>query len=89
MPAGVFAVIVVAFETITFVAATPPIFTLLAPVKLVPEIVIEVPAVRGPDDGLTDAIVGAATYTKALALVAVPPLVVTETSFEPADPTGV
>ena len=39
----------------------PPTVTLLAPVKLVPVMVIAVPPAIGPDDGLTLAIVGAAT----------------------------
>ena len=59
VPAGVFAVIEVAVAT-TLVAATPPIFT-VAPIKLVPAIVIDVPAVSGPDVGETLAMVGSAT----------------------------
>ena len=51
-PAGVTAVMEVALTTTTPVAATPPTVTLLAPVKLVPVMVIAVPAVNGPDDGL-------------------------------------
>ena len=86
-PAGVFAVIDVAVAT-TLVAATPPTFT-VAPVKLVPVIVIDVPAVSGPDVGDTLAIVGRATYVNALALVAVPPTVVTATLCAPAVPAGV
>ena len=59
-PAGVTAVIEVASTTLTLVAATPPTVTLLAPVKLVPVMVIAVPPEAGPDDGLTLAMVGAA-----------------------------
>ena len=59
VPAGVFAVIEVAVTT-TLVAATPPTFT-VAPVKLVPAMVIDVPAVSGPDVGDTLAMVGSAT----------------------------
>ena len=59
VPAGVFAVIEVAVAT-TLVAAVPPTFT-VAPVKFVPVIVIDVPAVSGPDDGATLAMVGSAT----------------------------
>ena len=58
-PAGVFAVIEVAVAT-TLVAAVPPIF-IVAPIKLVPAIVIAVPAVSGPDVGETLAMVGSAT----------------------------
>ncbi len=60
-PAGVTAVMEVALTTFTPVAATPPTVTLLAPVKLVPVMVIAVPPAIGPDDGLTLEIVGAAT----------------------------
>ncbi len=60
-PAGVVAVIEVASTTFTLVAATPPTVTLLAPVKLFPVMVIAVLPEAGPDDGLTLAIVGAAT----------------------------
>ena len=87
VPAGVFAEIEVAVAT-TLVAATPPTVT-VAPVKLVPAMVIDVPAVSGPDIGETLAIVGRATYVNALALVAVPPMVVTATLCAPAVPAGV
>ena len=58
VPAGVFAVIEVAVAT-TLVAATPPIFT-VAPIKLVPVIVIDVPPAIGPEIGETVVIVGSA-----------------------------
>ena len=62
VPAGVAAVNDVPEPfTTTLVAAAPPTVTLLAPVKFVPVIVIAVPAANGPDDGLTPAMVGAAT----------------------------
>jgi len=61
VPVGVTAVMEVALSTTTPVAATPPIVTLVAPVKFVPVMVIAVPAAKGPDDGLTLAMVGAAT----------------------------
>ena len=61
VPTGVFAVIEVALTTTTLVAATPPTVTLVAPVKLVPIIVNAVPAVSGPEVGLTVVMVGAAT----------------------------
>ena len=51
--------------------------TAVAPLKLVPLIVIEVPT--PPLVGLKLVIVGAGTTTKLLALVAVPPAVVTVT----------
>ena len=59
VPTGVTAVMEVAVTT-TLVAAAPPTFT-VAPVKLVPVIVIDVPAVSGPDEGATVAMVGSAT----------------------------
>ena len=52
--------IVVALTTTTLVAATPPIATEVAPLKPVPEIVIEVPPVVEPEFGVTDAMVGPA-----------------------------
>ena len=61
----------------------------MAPVKFVPVMVIAVPAVSGPDGGDTLEMVGSATYVNALALVAVPPMVVTSTLCAPAVPVGV
>ena len=90
VPIGVTAVIEVALTTTTLVAATPPTVTLLAPVKLVPVIVIAVLPVVGPTSGLTLAIVGAGTtYVNALGNDAVPPAVVTATLCAPAVPAGV
>ncbi len=63
VPAGVFAVIDVTVETTTLVAAMPLTVTLVAPVKLVPEIVIDVPPLVGPEFGLTDEMVGTAIAT--------------------------
>ena len=60
--AGVTAVIEVAVA-ITLVAATPPTFTLVAPVKLAPVMVIVVPPRVEPDVGLTLAIVGTGNST--------------------------
>ena len=59
--AGVNAVIVVAFTTTTLVACVPPTVTLIAPVKLVPVMVIAVPPANTPVLGVTDAMVGACT----------------------------
>ena len=61
VPAGVLAVIEVALTTTTLVAEAPPIFTLVAPVKFVPVMVIVVPPVVGPDVGVTLLIVGSRT----------------------------
>ena len=58
VPAGVFAVMEVAVATI-LVAATPPTVT-VAPVKLVPAMVIDVPPAIGPEIGETAVIVGSA-----------------------------
>jgi hypothetical protein len=84
-------VIFVALDTTTFVHATPPTFTVGAPptdVKFVPVIVTSVFPATGPATGVTPVAVGAATYVKALAFVAVPPGVVTEIDFSPGDPGG-
>ena len=89
VPAGVIAVIEVASTTTTLAAAAPPIVTLLAPVKLVPVMVIAVPPAVGPEVGLTLAIVGAATYVNVIACDVDPPEVVTTIVFAPAVPAGV
>ena len=57
------AVISVAPETTTLVAAMPLTVTLVAPVKLVPEIVMDVPPLVGPEFGLTVEMVGMAAAT--------------------------
>ena len=62
-PTGVIAVMELPLTISKFVAATSPISTLVAPVKLVPEIVMEVPQVVGPEFGLTVEMVGTATAT--------------------------
>jgi hypothetical protein len=75
-PVGTVAVIWV-FELTVKVAATPMNLTEVAPVKFVPVIVTDVPT--GPLVGLNDVIVGAPApvTVKFVALVAVPPGVVT------------
>ena len=60
VPIGVNAVTEVALTTATLVAAVPPIVTLLVPVKFVPEIVMVVAPLVGPDTGVTVPIVGSA-----------------------------
>ena len=60
-PAGEVAVTEVALLTTTPVAASAPKWTALAPVRLVPVMVTEVPPAAGPDVGLTAVTVGAAT----------------------------
>ena len=52
--------IVVELLTTTLVAAAPPMVTEVAPVKLVPEIVTDVPPAVEPVDGLIPLTVGAA-----------------------------
>ena len=59
--AGVIAVIVVVLTTVTFVAATPPIITFVAPLKAVPVMVMRVPPAVVPPTGLTAATFGAET----------------------------
>ena len=58
--APVTAVTEVALTTFTLVAATPPTVTLLAPVKLVPVIVMVVAPAMGPNTGATVVMVGTA-----------------------------
>ena len=83
-PIGVFPLIEFA-EMTSAVAATPPTFTLVAPLRLLPLIVNAVPPLAGPVAGLTLAIAGSGTTeVNAAARVAVPPAVVTATSFTPA-----
>ena len=60
LPAGVVAVMVVAFTTVTAVAAVPLNVTAVAPVKPVPVRVTACKPASEPDDGLVDATVGAA-----------------------------
>lgn len=61
LPAGEVAVIDVALLTVKLVALLAPNFTAVAPVKLVPVIVTDVPPVVGPAGGLTPVTVGSAT----------------------------
>ena len=89
VPAGVTAVMLVDETTRTFVTATPPTVTLVAPVKLVPVIVIGVPPAVEPVAGETEEIVGGAKYVNAFVKVAVPYGVVTATLFAPTVPAGV
>ena len=60
VPAGVTAVIDVDDTTTTLVAATPPTVTLVAPVKLVPVMVMAVPPRVEPEVGLRLTMVGTA-----------------------------
>src|ERR1700691_236010 len=65
-------------------------YTVVAPVKLVPVIVTKVPPAAGPEVGLNDVMVGAgALYVNASASVPLPPMVVTATLTGPAEPAGV
>ena len=65
LPAGVVAVIEVAFTTVTAVAAVPPMVTAVAPVKPVPVIVTDCPPASGPDDGLIAVTSGSTVNTYA------------------------
>ena len=60
VPAGDVAVIWVAELTVNPVAGVAPKFTAVAPVRLVPVIVTDVPPVVGPAVGEIDVTVGAA-----------------------------
>ena len=59
VPAGLSAVIEVSLTTVTFVAAVVPKSTAVAPVKLVPVIVTNVPPACEPVVGLRPVTVGA------------------------------
>jgi len=63
VPAGVTAVMLVDETTTTLVAATPPTVTLVAPVKLVPVIVIAVPPAVEPEVGVTEEMAGSGVLT--------------------------
>ena len=90
LPAGVVAVIVVAFTTTTFVAAAVPNVTVAPVAKFVPVIVTEVPPAVVPPFGLTLLTVGGATYVNPLARLPLPPpAFVTVTVTAPAVPAGV
>jgi len=61
VPAGEVAVIWVAELTVKAVAAVPPKFTAVAPVKLVPVMTTLVPPASGPDVGEIDVTAGGPT----------------------------
>ena len=90
LPAGVVAVIVVAFTTTTFVAAALPNVTVAPAAKFVPVIVTDVPPVTGPLFGFTPLTVGTTTYVNPFAkLPLCDPTFVTVTVTAPALPAGV
>src|SRR4029077_8573087 len=90
LPAGVVAVIVVAFTTTTFVAEPFPNFTVAPPANFVPVIVTAVPPATGPLFGLTLLTVGVTTYVYPFARLPLCPLtLVTVTVTAPALPAGV
>ena len=66
LPAGVVAVIVVLFTTLTFVAAVPPNVTVAPEAKFVPVIVTAVPPPVDPVFGATLLTVGGARYVNPL-----------------------
>ena len=89
LPAGVVQLTEVADVTVTPVHADPPTVMPVAPVRLVPVMVMDVPPAVGPLVGETEVTVGAATYVKKAFAVNVPPGVVTITLVNPALPLGV
>ena len=91
LSAGDVAVMEVALMTVKLVAAVEPKLTAVAPVRVAPVIVTNVPPPSGPAVGEMAVTVGAVTYVKSSAeLVAeVPPTVITVTSTTPADSAGV
>jgi hypothetical protein len=90
VPAGVEQVILVALTTLTLVQALPPTDTAVAPVKLAPAIVIDVPPAVLPEVGVTELTVGAGvTYVNSVLAAFVCPPTVTSTLAVPAFPGGV
>jgi len=90
LPAGVVAVIVVAFTTVTPVAAAPPNVTVAPAAKFVPVMVTAVPPAVGPLFGLTLLTVGTTAYVYPFArLPLCDPTLVTVTVTAPALPAGV
>ncbi|HEY2091287.1 MAG TPA: hypothetical protein VGJ81_05330 [Thermoanaerobaculia bacterium] len=89
-PAGVVAVSDVADTTTTFVAAAPPIVSVVAPAsKFEPVTVTLSPPLAFPRLGVTELTVGGARYVKAPIFVTVPVGAVTVTSTAPAAWDGV
>ena len=90
VPAAITAVMLVDETTVKLVTATPPNFTLLAPSKFVPVMVIAVPPSVVPNVGETKASVGTdmSMFVNAASMVAEPLGVVTTTSLSPAVPAG-
>jgi hypothetical protein len=89
LPAGVVAVIVVLFTTLTFVAAALPNVTVAPAPKFVPVIVTPVPPATGPLFGDTLVTVGITAYVNPLARLPLCPFTVTLTVTAPALPAGV
>jgi hypothetical protein len=89
LPAGVVAVIVVAFTTTTFVAAALPNFTVAPETKFVPVIVTAVPPAVDPVFGLTLLTVGDATYVNPFARFPLCAPTVTVTVTAPTLPADV
>jgi hypothetical protein len=90
LAAGVTAVMDMGELTVKLVALVEPKLTVVAPVKLVPAMVTEVPPPVDPVFGVTEETVGAATYVNwsAADVADVPTGVVTVTSTVPGDPAG-
>ena len=84
------AVMVVDETTVKLATATPPNFTLLAPSKFVPEMVMAVPPSVVPNVGETKVSVGTdmSMFVNAASLVSEPLGVVTTTSLSPTVPAG-
>ena len=90
VPAAITAVMLVDETTVKLVTETPPNFTLLAPSKFVPEMVIAVPPSVVPNVGDTNVSVGTdmSMFVNAASLVSEPLGVVTTTSLSPTVPAG-
>jgi hypothetical protein len=87
--AGDVAVIELLESTVKLAAAVVPKRTAVAPVRVVPVIVTDVPPPTSPTFGLTAVTVGALRYVYPFVTVVEPPLAVTTTSTAPAAWAGV
>ncbi len=79
LPDGEVAVMELGLLTVKVAALPEPKSTAVAPVKLAPVTVTDVPPAKGPADGLTEVTVGAEVYRNwsAVLVALVPPAVVT------------
>ena len=89
VPAGTVQVMLVALATLKLLHAVPPTVTAVAPVRLVPVMLMLVPPAVGPALGDTPVTVGGVTKLYRVLAVLVPPGLVTRTLAVPAVLAGV